>query len=82
VIFGKKDRAVLQAIAAQLDYQQKLLESILETFDQGQKQALKRKLNMREYFDTVRATLGNFGGDPDSPMMQPFNKILEKLKNE
>ena len=82
MIFSRKNRALLAAIAAQLEYHQKLLESILETLDAGQKQSIKRKQSMQHYFDQVRSTISAMGGNPDAPMLKPLFSVVDLLRED
>lgn len=78
MIFCRKE---LKAISKQLDYQQKLLESIFDLLDTGQKQALKRQMNMRDYFGSIKTVIEGSGTDLNSPMFKPFKDIVEKIQN-
>lgn len=85
MLFDKNNRAALDTIIKQLaeqqrqlSYQQKLLESILELLDQGEKQALKRKMAMKDYFTSVEGIFNTV----NAPALAPFKNILERLKNE
>lgn len=80
MFFKDKDRQLLEQIEKKIEYQTKLIESIFETIDESKHRADHKKKEMVDYFNSIKAALGSMGGNPNSPIMQPLNDMLERLK--
>lgn len=80
MIFGKKDRALLREIKAQLDYHEKLLTGIYEEFDAMRKRKGDTGAMMDSYSELVRGIFAQTGAGEDSALAKSVTGILESLK--